>query len=179
MRRSGGRSAAHGGQRTETDGHRGTAAPGPRMGAVVPARSDAGCDGGGPAPVPPPRSGGEIVTASIDLPLGEVRRVDLLDAFPETKTILALQSVTFAIIGALAVWGWIYATRDRRLIGSDLDKEQIRVITSKTLPEPVTALITLPFAFVGSTAWNLSWLAAPVVVMLVVRRRRERAEEGA
>lgn len=104
---------------------------------------------------------------------------DLLDAFPETKTILALQSVTFAIIGALAVWGWIYATKDRRLIGSDLDREQIRVITSKTLPEPVTALITLPFAFVGSTAWNLSWLAAPVVVMLVVRRRRERAEEGA
>ena len=104
---------------------------------------------------------------------------DLLDAFPETKTILALQSVTFAIIGALAVWGWIYATKDRRLIGSDLDKEQIRVITSKTLPEPVTALITLPFAFVGSTAWNLSWLAAPVVVLLVVRRRRKRAEKGA
>lgn len=99
---------------------------------------------------------------------------DLLDAFPETKTILAIQSATFAIMGFLAIWGWLYATKNQRLIGPELDEEQIRVITSKILPEPVTALITLPFAFVGSTAWNLSWLAAPVVVLLVVRRKRKK-----
>lgn len=103
---------------------------------------------------------------------------DLLDAFPDTDTILAMQSATFAIMGILAVWGWLYATRDRRLLGTDLDDEQIRVITSKILPEPITALITLPFAFVGATAWNLSWLAAPLVMLLVVRRRRKKAEEG-
>ena len=103
---------------------------------------------------------------------------DLLDAFPDTKSILAIQSATFALMGILAVWGWLYATRNRRLIGSELDEEQIRVVTSKILPEPITALITLPFAFVGSTAWNLSWLAAPLVVLLVVRRRRKKTEEG-
>lgn len=103
---------------------------------------------------------------------------DLLDAFPDTKTILAIQSATFAFMGFLAVWGWLYATKNQRLIGTDLDDEQIRVVTSKILPEPITALITLPFAFVGATAWNLSWLAAPVVVLLVVRRRRKRFEEG-
>ena len=101
---------------------------------------------------------------------------DLLDAFPETKIILAIQSATFAAMGLLAVWGWLYATKGRRLIGPDLDDEQIKVVTSKTFPEPVTALITLPFAFVGSTAWNLSWLVAPVVILLVVRRRKKRAE---
>jgi uncharacterized membrane protein len=99
---------------------------------------------------------------------------DLLDAFPETNTILAVQSLTFALMGFLAVWGWLYATRDRRLIGPELDAEQIGVITSKILPEPITALITLPFAFLGDTAWNLSWLVAPVVMMLVVRRRSKR-----
>ena len=103
---------------------------------------------------------------------------DLLDAFPETKTILAMQSVTFAIMGILAVWGWLYATRDRRLTGPDLDEEQVRVVTAKTLPEPITALITLPFAFVGATAWNLSWLVAPLVVILVVRRRRQKGERA-
>lgn len=103
---------------------------------------------------------------------------DLLDAFPETKTILATQSVTFAMIGFLAVWGWSYASKNRRLIGEDLDDEQIQVIRSKTLPEPVTALITLPFAFVGTTAWNISWLLAPLVVLVVVRRRRQKAQEG-
>lgn len=102
---------------------------------------------------------------------------DLLDAFPETKTILAMQSVTFATIGFLAVWGWSYATKDRRLIGDDLNQEEIGVIRSKTLPEPITAMITLPFAFVGSTAWNLSWLVAPVVILLVVRRRKKKAEQ--
>ena len=99
---------------------------------------------------------------------------DLLDAFPETKTILATQSVTFAIVGFLALWGWSYATKNRLLIGEDLDDEQIGVIRSKTLPEPITALITLPFAFVGTVAWNLSWLLAPLVVLMVVRRRRQK-----
>lgn len=102
---------------------------------------------------------------------------DLLDAFPETRMILAMQSATFAIMGFLAVWGWLYATKDQRLTGPDLDDEQVKGVTSKTLPEPVTALITLPFAFVGSTAWNLSWLAAPLVVLLVVRRRRKKADQ--
>lgn len=100
---------------------------------------------------------------------------DLLDAFPETKTILAMQSATFAVMGFLAVWGWRYATKDHRLVDPKLDEDQIKTVTSKTLPEPITALITLPFAFVGSAAWNLSWLVAPVVVLLVVRRRKSKA----
>jgi len=101
---------------------------------------------------------------------------DLLDAFPETRMILAIQSATFAMMGFLAVWGWLYATRGRQLIDPELDDEQIKIITSKILPEPITALITLPFAFLGDAAWNLSWLIAPVVMMLVVRRRRKKVD---
>lgn len=102
---------------------------------------------------------------------------DLLDAFPETRTILALQSITFASIGLLAIWGWNYATKDRRLIGDDLDEDQVRVVRAKSLPEPIAALITLPFAFVGPTAWNLSWLVAPVLVFLVGRWRQKKAQK--
>ena len=101
--------------------------------------------------------------------------VDLLDAFPDTKMILAMQSATFACIGFLALWGWVYATGSRRLIGEEPDEEEILRIRSKTLPEPVTALITLPIAFLGTTAWNLSWLIAPLVVLGLVRRRSKKA----
>lgn len=96
---------------------------------------------------------------------------DLLDAFPDTKTILVIQSFTFACIGFLAIWGWSYAAGERRLIDEDLDEEEISRIRSKTLPEPITALITVPFAFVGTGAWNLSWLAMPLVSLTLVRRK--------
>ena len=100
---------------------------------------------------------------------------ELLDAFPETRTVLVMQSAAFAVMGFLAVWGWSYATKGRRLIGDDLDDEQIRVIFSKTLPEPITALCTIPFAFIGTTAWNLSWLLTPLIGLLIVRRQKKKA----
>lgn len=114
-----------------------------------------------------------ISIAQIFFVLFYLYTVDLLDAFPNTKTILAMQSVAFACLGFLAVWGWTYASKDRRLIGDDLERDDIDSLHSKTLPEPLTALITLPFAFISTTAWNLSWLAFPLV-SLVVRRRRKR-----
>jgi hypothetical protein len=40
--------------------------------------------------------------------------------------------------------------------------------------EPLTALITLPVAFVGELAWNLAWLAY-IPVAALVRRRSHRA----
>jgi hypothetical protein len=38
--------------------------------------------------------------------------------------------------------------------------------------EPVTAFITLPFAFVGPSFWEISWMSNPLVVWLVRRLRR-------
>jgi uncharacterized membrane protein len=103
---------------------------------------------------------------------------DLLDAFPNTRTILGLQSATFAIVGILAVWGWSYATNKRRLIGEDLSEEEIERVHSKTLPEPIAALFTLPFAFIGTTAWNLSWIAMPVLSLVLVKRRAKKRSES-
>lgn len=96
---------------------------------------------------------------------------DLMEAFPDTRTVLAIQSATFAMMGFLAIWGWTYATKGRRLIGEELDDEQIRTTLTKVLPEPLTALVTLVCAPFGTMAWNLGWLAAPVIGVLVRRRR--------
>ena len=49
------------------------------------------------------------------------------------------------------------------------------MIFSKTLPEPITALCTIPFAFIGTTAWNLSWLLTPLIGLLIVRRQKKKA----
>ena len=116
-----------------------------------------------------------ISIAQIFFVLFYLYTVDLLDAFPNTKTILAMQSMAFACLGFLAVWGWIYASKDRRLIGDDLDRDDIDSLLSKTLPEPVTALITRPFACVITTAWKLAWRAVPLVSLVIVRGRRRRS----
>jgi len=42
--------------------------------------------------------------------------------------------------------------------------------------EPLAALVTLPFAYVGELAWNLAWFAyIPIAAFL--RRRDKKARE--
>lgn len=96
---------------------------------------------------------------------------DLFQAFPDARSVLAIQSVVFAMMGFLAIWGWVYATKDRRLVGEELSEEKIRATVTKVLPEPLTALVTLACAPFGTLAWNLAWLAAPLIA-IVVRRRK-------
>lgn len=42
-----------------------------------------------------------------------------------------------------------------------------------TMAEPITALITLPFAFVGLMFWEISWLSYPLVAFLFRRRQQK------
>ena len=43
---------------------------------------------------------------------------------------------------------------------------------AKHTRESITAIITIPCAFVGPFLWELSWLSYPLVVSLLKRRRR-------
>jgi hypothetical protein len=47
-------------------------------------------------------------------------------------------------------------------------------LRDRILAEPITAVITIPFAFVGPILWEISWLTYPVVVWIVKRRRRSK-----
>lgn len=94
---------------------------------------------------------------------------DLNLAFPESRFILAIQSSVFVLIGAAASWAWSYATKERRLLRPEVTKVEIRDGRLLILPEPLTALFTLPLAAVGHSAWNLAWLALPIVGKLVKR----------
>lgn len=98
-------------------------------------------------------------------------RLGELFASPGTA---ALQSVALAGVGFSAVAGWNYAIKDRRLLSDALSDREAQAIRISVLPEPVTALITIPIAFIGPWAWEVAWL-----VMLPIggwlRRRHEMA----
>lgn len=94
----------------------------------------------------------------------------LLDAFPDTRSVLAIQSTVLASLGLLSLAGWHYACKDRRLIGDEVTEDEILSVRRMLLPEPITALITLPCAAISVGAWNLAWLSFPLVAFLVRRR---------
>ena len=81
--------------------------------------------------------------------------------FPDDAGALAMQSLSLALAGFLAGAAWKYASRNRRLVSDDISDGDIQSLSTRTLAEPVSAVITLPFAFVGPVAWELSWLIYP------------------
>ena len=90
-------------------------------------------------------------------------------SFEGKPGILALQSITAALIGIAATMSWFYAQQNRRLLSDELTPLETREMQISLLGEPITALITLPFAFMGGIAWEISWFSYPLVVRLLRR----------
>jgi hypothetical protein len=55
------------------------------------------------------------------------------------------------------------------LITAELSQDEARGITERIKAEPVTAAITIPFAY-SMWMWELSWFIYPLVVYLYRRR---------
>jgi uncharacterized membrane protein len=81
------------------------------------------------------------------------------------------ESVAVALIGLAAAAAW-WRARRKGLVREGLSKERRVGIQVEAFTEPVAALISLPFAFVGELAWNLSWLV--IIPVTAVLRRRAR-----
>jgi uncharacterized membrane protein len=92
-----------------------------------------------------------------------------LEASPGTR---AFESCTAALVGITAALGWSYAIKNRRLTSPDLSDQEARDLQIRTLAEPITALITLPCAFIGPWIWEASWLLYPLVASLLKGRMR-------
>lgn len=87
------------------------------------------------------------------------------------------ESIAVALIGicsGVAFW----RARVKGLLLPGVDDDEAADLQIEALTEPVTALITIPFAFMGEIAWNLAWLGwMPVARILgrrIVRARRQR-----
>ena len=84
------------------------------------------------------------------------------------------ESLAVALIGIAAGTGWWWARR-KGLVRAGIAKDETIGVQIEAFAEPLAALVTLPFAFVGELAWNLSWLAyVPIAAFL--RRRGSKIE---
>ena len=84
----------------------------------------------------------------------------------------AFESIAAALVGIAGGWGWSYAIKNHRLLLPEVTEQYARRLRDRILAEPITAIITVPFAFVGPILWEISWMSYPLVVWLVRRRRR-------
>ena len=72
-----------------------------------------------------------------------------------------LESSAAVLVGATAYLGWWYACRKGTLLADDVSEEEARQLANANFAEPVTALLTIPAAFIGPWAWELSWFLYP------------------
>ena len=84
---------------------------------------------------------------------------------------LAMQSATLALVGLSSVAAWRHAKKNRLLISDELSDEDAREVQGRIMVEPVSAIITLPCAFIGPVVWELAWLVYPAT-LLVIRKVR-------
>jgi uncharacterized membrane protein len=84
----------------------------------------------------------------------------------------ALESIAAALVGIAGGWGWLYAIKNHRLLLPEVTEQYAYQLRDRILAEPITAIITIPLAFVGPILWEISWLSYPLVVWLIRAHRR-------
>ena len=80
---------------------------------------------------------------------------------------LAMQSFFLALTGFAGGFGWRYARKERKLLSDAITDKEAKDVQIEIFAEPLTALFTLPFAFIGPLAWNLAWLLYPLAKWLL------------
>ena len=84
------------------------------------------------------------------------------------------ESISVALIGIAAGAAWWHARR-KGLVRGGISEQQMVGIQVEAFAEPLSALVTLPFAFVGEGAWNLAWLVYIPIAALLRRRGAARS----
>jgi hypothetical protein len=82
------------------------------------------------------------------------------------------ESCAVILMGIASASAWSYATKNRRLLLPEVSDQYARELADRTLAEPITAIITIPFAFAGPILWEIAWLSYLLVVLVIRRRRR-------
>jgi len=82
------------------------------------------------------------------------------------------ESCAVVLMGVASTSAWSYAIKNRRLLLPDVSDQDARDLADRILAEPMTAIITIPFAFAGPVFWEIAWLSYVLVVFFLRRRRR-------
>lgn len=81
-----------------------------------------------------------------------------------------MESTMATLMGLLSYLGWRHAINKGKLLASDITDEEKQSISTRIIAEPLTALITIFFAFYPKL-WEVSWLFYPVAVYYFRRNR--------
>ena len=84
-----------------------------------------------------------------------------------------MESSTAAFAGICAAYGWRYGIKNRRLIQPDINDFDAQKILDNVMAEPLSALFTIPFAFAGPWAWEISWLSL-IPISIIIKHLRKR-----
>jgi uncharacterized membrane protein len=74
-----------------------------------------------------------------------------------------LESFAALLLAVSAYLGWYYAYRKGDLVSDNVPANKSEELLKQNLAEPITALLTMPFAFMGPIAWELSWFLYPFI----------------
>lgn len=70
---------------------------------------------------------------------------------------LQMESVFLALAGFIGAFNWMYAEKNK-LTSDQINEKEEKSILFSTLPEPMAALFSLPFAAISAKAWTISFL---------------------
>ncbi|MCG6886146.1 MAG: hypothetical protein LJE74_02975 [Proteobacteria bacterium] len=73
-----------------------------------------------------------------------------------------LESITAMLVGITSYLGWRHAVK-KNLNSAALPGSDAKKISFRILAEPITAAITIPFAFQTPILWELAWFVYPLV----------------
>jgi hypothetical protein len=73
------------------------------------------------------------------------------------------------LLGVFSFAAWYYALHNGRLVTDELEQHEARSITERIKAEPITAVISIPFA-AFMWMWELSWFVYPFVVYIYRRK---------
>ena len=90
---------------------------------------------------------------------------------------LFMQSVSLALAGFAGVAAGVYASKRGELTSEAVTAEEANELKISILAEPLAALVTIPFAFIGPLEWNISWLSVILFGILLKKRHKKKFEE--
>lgn len=90
---------------------------------------------------------------------------------------LQMESIFLAIAGFFSIWCWYYSIKNN-LLSEKVDRKEENSVYLKLMPEPITAVLTFPFAWFGPDIWTLSWLLL-IPVSYIIKKIRLKMKEKA
>jgi uncharacterized membrane protein len=85
------------------------------------------------------------------------------------------ESIMACLLGVFSFAAWYYALNKGGLVTESLSAAEAKAITSRIQAEPVTAAITIPFAY-WMWMWEASWFIYPVVVYVYTKQIRKKTK---